>query len=196
MILTSQQEFLEDLHFGHIGEEKTLLQAQECVYWPGIIENVKHHIRKCDICQSTRPKQQKDLPILHDVSSGPWENVHTDPFQHRSNDCLLVAAYFSNFPLVKKLGNQTAAHAVSLLKTIFSEHGIPAYLFTDEARQFMSAEFHEFSRFYQFEILHSTPRFPQSNGFIDAMVKILKQIISNIRAVRGKPPSCNVSLHG
>ena len=40
MILTYQlQEFLRDRHVGHSGEKKTLLQAHEYVYWPGITED-------------------------------------------------------------------------------------------------------------------------------------------------------------
>ena len=51
VIPTSQkQEFLRDLHIGHSWEEKTLLQAQECVFWPGIMEDIKEYINKCDIC--------------------------------------------------------------------------------------------------------------------------------------------------
>ena len=44
--------------------------------------------------------------------------------------------------------NQTAAYAVILLKTIFSEHGIPAFVFTDQERHFTSAEFLEFAICY------------------------------------------------
>ena len=92
-------------------------------------------------------------------------------FQHKSNDYFLVPDYFSNFPLVRKLSNQTASHIVGLLKTIFSEHGIPAYVFTDQERQFVSAKFQEFAGCHQLEIPTSTPKFPQSNRF----VKIIKQ---------------------
>ena len=116
----------------------------------------------------------------HDVPSGPWEKVSIDLFQHKSHDYLLVAHYFSNFPLVRKLNTQTAAHVMSLLKTIFSEHGIPTYVFTDLGGQFTSAEFQEFARCYPFEILHSTSRFLQFNGFIEAMLKIVKQAISKV----------------
>ena len=61
---------------------------------------------------------------------------------------------------------------------IFSEHGIPDYVFTDQQRQFKSAEFQEFARCYQFEILHLTPTFQQSTGVIEAMVIIVKQTMS------------------
>ena len=69
-------------------------------------------------------------------------------YQPKSHDYLLVADYFSNFLFVTKLNNQTAVHVVSLLKAIILEHGIPLCMFTDQARQFMSAEFQEFAKCY------------------------------------------------
>ena len=95
MIPTSQlQEFLKDLHICHLGEDDALLQAQECVYWPGIAGDVKQYIRKCDICQSTRPNLQRELLIQHDVPTGPWEKVGTDLFQYKSHN------YFDSFHIL------------------------------------------------------------------------------------------------
>ena len=181
MTPTSQQEeFLKDLYVGHLGEKKTVLQCGDCVYLPGITEDVKQYIRKCYICQSAGPNQQKKTLILYDVPSGLWERDDNELFQYKSHYYLLVANYFSNFLLVRKLSKQTTVHVMSLLKTVSSEHGIPAYVFTDQGRQFTSAEFQECAKCYQFEIYHSTPRYPQSNGFIEAVVRIVKQTVHKV----------------
>ena len=58
-----------------------------------------------------------------------------------SQDYLLVADYFGNFPLVRLLNNQMAAQTVSILKMMFSKHGIPVWVLTDQGRQFASADF-------------------------------------------------------
>ena len=60
----------------------------------------------------------------------------SDIFEYRSHHYLLVADYFSKFPVVKKLTNQTAGHVISLLKTIFAEYGVPATVYTDQGTQF------------------------------------------------------------
>ena len=78
---------------------------------------------------------------------------------------------------MKKLTNQTAGHTISLLKTIFSECGVPATVYTDQGTQFVSREFKQFALQYRFEVQHSSPRYPQSNGFIEAMVKVVKGIM-------------------
>ena len=159
MIPASQkQECLRDLHVGHLGEVKTLLWAWECVYWQGITEDIKEYIKRCDICQSTRSSHQKEPLILHDVLNGPWEKVGIDSFQHRSQDYLLEVDNFGASLLVRFLNNRMATHMVNILKIMFSEHGILARVFTDQGRQFASAEFQEFVKCYRFEILQSVPR--------------------------------------
>ena len=89
-----------------------------------------------------------------------------------------MADYFSNFLLIRVLNNPMATYEITILKLMFSEHGIPAHVFTDQGRQFTSEEFCEFAKCYGFEILHSTLRYPQSNGFIELMVKVMKQVMS------------------
>ena len=79
----------------------------------------------------------------------------------------------SKFPVVKKLTNQTVGHVISLLKTIFAEYGLPATVYTDQATQFVSKQFKQFALQNRFEAQHSSPRYPQSNGFIEAMVKVV-----------------------
>ena len=178
VIPTSQRaEYLKDLHAGHLGEEKTLLRARETVFWPGISDDIRNAVKACDICQKHKPAQQKEPLTPHDVPSMPWVKLGIDLFEHRSHHYLLVADYFSKFPIVKKLSNQTSGHVIGLLKTIFAEYGIPTIVYTDQGTQFASEEFRAFAVQYRFQVQHSSPRYPQSNGFIEAMVKTAKNIM-------------------
>lgn len=62
-------EYLNDLHAGHLGEEKTLLRARETVFWPGISDDVSNTIKLCDACTKHMPAQQKEPLVPHDVPS-------------------------------------------------------------------------------------------------------------------------------
>ena len=187
VILTSlRAEYLhadlhEDLHAGHLGEEKILLRAQETVFWPGISDDVRNTVKLCDVCMKYKPAQQKEPLVPHDVPSFPWFKLGVDIFEHRSHHYLLVADFFSMFPVVKKLTNQTAGLVISLLKTIFSDYGVPATAYTDQGTQFVSQEFKQFAVQYRFEVQHSSPRYPQLNGFIEAMVKVVKGIMEKAK---------------
>ena len=167
------------LHAGHLGEEKTLLRARETVFWPGISDDVRNAVKLCDVCMKYKPAQQKNhknrmmCPACHG----------SDIFEHRPHHYLLVADYFSKFPVVKKLTNQTAGDVISLLQTIFSEYRVPATVYTDQGTQFVSQEFTQFALQYRFQVQHSSPRYPQSNGFIEAMVKVVKAIKGEGRRV-------------
>lgn len=165
-------EYLKDLHAGHLGEEKTLLNTRGTVFWPGISDDVRNAVKACDVCQKHKPAQQKEPLLAHDVPSLPWSKVAVDIFEYRSHHYLLVSDYFSKFSVLKKLVNLTASHVVSVLKTIFAEYGIPVTVFTDQGTQFMSKEFNEFARRYRFQLEHSSPRYPQSNGFIKQWLKL------------------------
>ena len=174
---SQRAEYLKDLNAGHLGEEKTPLRARETVFWPGISDDVRNAVKACVVCQGDKPAQQKEPLLLHDVSSLLWFKVAVDIFDYPSHHYLLVADYFSKFPVLKKLVNLTASHVISVLKTIFAEYGIPVTMFTDQGTQFMSEECKEFARRYRFQLEHSSPRYPQSNGFIEAMIKVVKNIM-------------------
>ncbi len=55
-----RRTFLKTLHTAHMGEEKMLLLARQHIFWPGISEDVRCLVRRCDTCQKTRPSQQKE----------------------------------------------------------------------------------------------------------------------------------------
>ena len=66
---------------------------------------------------------------------------------------------------------------ISLLKTLFAEYGVPATVYTDQGTQLVSQEFKQFALQYRFEVQHAGLRYPQSNGFIEAMVRVVKGIM-------------------
>ena len=73
--------------------------------------------------------------------------------------------------------NQTLGHVIGLLKTIIAEYGIPTIVHTDQGTQFVSEEFRTIAVQYRLHVQPSSPRYPQSNGFIEAMVITTKNIM-------------------
>ena len=60
------------------------------------------------------------------------------------------------------------------MKSIFSRHGIPEVLLTDNGPQYDSKEFTEPASHYGFSHSTSSPHFPQSNGFAERAIKMTK----------------------
>ena len=72
----------------------------------------------------------------NEVANRPWEVIGTDLFHLNGNEYLLVANYYSKFFLVRKLGTDaTSNNVIRALKQIFSEHGIPTKLMSDNGTQ-------------------------------------------------------------
>ena len=130
----------------------------------------------------------------------PWEKVATDFFQHNGSTYLLAVDYFSRYPEVIKL-NSTTSQAVISLKSIFSHHGIPTVLVSDNGPQFDSRDMKEFASTYGFQHITSSPYYPQSNGLAERMVKTVKSLLRDtsdpylaLLSYRATPlPWCNYS---
>jgi len=75
------------------------------------------------------------------------------------------------------LNNTTSAGVISFLKTNFARYGIPATLISDNGPQFSSKEFQDFAKTYSFCHITSSPRFPQSNGLAECMVRTVKKLL-------------------
>ena len=68
---------------------------------------------------------------------------------------------------------------ISSLKSIFSHHGVPSVLMSDNGPQFSSIEMKEFANTYGFQHVTSSPHYPQSNGLAERTVKTIKSLLEH-----------------
>ena len=61
---------------------------------------------------------------------------------------------------------------------MFSRHGIPDLLHSDNGPQFSSEELNQFAKSYDFELSTSSPYYPQGNGLVERMVKTIKSLFN------------------
>ena len=106
-------------------------------------------------------------------------------------DYLVVGDYFSKFLIVRKIPNTSTHVVIKELGMIFTEFGRPFVLKSDNGPCFASREFHDFLEFYKIHHITSSPHYPQSNGFAEALVGILKKLMEE-SIKDGKP--CNYGL--
>ena len=140
-----------------------------------ILNTVKH----CDKCLKKSPPAREPL-ITTELPLYPWQRVATDLFVLKGIHYLLMVDYFSRYPLLIKLGNNTTSTAViTALKSIFALLGIPGTVVSDNGPQYTSQEFHDFSHSYSFSHITSSPYYPQSNGLAVRGVRTVKQLITN-----------------
>lgn len=173
--VTMRNETLEKIHAGHQGVNKCQLRAKSCVYWPGINKDIEQSVRGCKICQEHQNGQTAEPLLPHDIPQRPWQTIGTDLFHLDGAEYLIVADYYSKFPFVRKIHGQSTSKAViTLMKQIFSEQGVPSKVISDNGPQYASQEFTTFASNWGFEHVTSSPRFPQSNGFIERTIQTVK----------------------
>ena len=178
---------LQTIHEGHFGFEKMQLRAREAVFWPGITSDLLHTAQSCEACQTFSRSQQRETLLPHEVPQGPWEKLGIDFFEFQSITYLLIADYYSRFPVVRKVRSTNANATTETLKQVFSEYGVPQTVMTDNGPPFSSKEFAAFANQYCFDHVTSSPRYPQSNGFIERMVQTVKQSMRKCAAAGHDP---------
>ena len=143
--------------------------------------------RNCQATQSIRCSQQQEGLSQYEVPAGPWKRLGIDYFKWNQQRYLLLADYYSRFPIIRSVSTMSATHLVTVLKTIFSEYGLPEELASGQGSQFTSEQYTSFAKEYNIKITHSSPRYPQSNRSIESMVKITKQILERCKQTSSDP---------
>ena len=133
-------------------------------------------ISKCAVCLKFRASQKKQPLIPHEIPEGPWLKLATYIMTLNGQDYIVVVYYFSKFPEVAKLEHKTAANVITHLKFIFSRHGIPCELMS-ENMPFASRDFHNFASECGIQLSTSSPNFPQSNGQSVRAVQTMKRLL-------------------
>ena len=73
-----------------------------------------------------------------------------DIFHYKRNDCLVIIDYYLRWIEIKQLTSLTSDCVISRVKTVFTTHGIPDVVVSDNGRQFVSDEFRKFAKSWCF----------------------------------------------
>lgn len=174
-----KKEILQKLHEPHLGIEKTKLRARTSVFWININRDIEEITKTCHVCQSHQPTQQKEPLIQSEIPPCPWHTIGTDIFYLKGEEYLLISDYFSKFPFVRKIpeGQSTSQKITTLTKQIISEQGIPKIIRSDNGPHYSGNAYKQFVNAYGINHETSSPHYPQSNGFIESQVKIVKRTL-------------------
>ena len=176
-----QNTVLKRIHDAHQRIEKCQLKARNSVYWRGINKDIEMMVRSCEICREHQRKNTKETMIIKEHSTRPFQNIAADIFEFNGQQILLVADQYSKMPFVKTMKSVMNTSCIEYLKAICAVHGIPERLYTDNAKYFVSNEFHNFAIEWEFTHITSSPRYPQSNGFIERMVQTIKNTLKKAK---------------
>ena len=85
---------------------------------------------------------------------------------------------------VEPVESATTKTKVRKLRKIFSTHGIPEKLVSDNGSAFTSQEFTDFVKSNGIDHIKTTPYHPSSNGLVERAVQVLKKGLSLVSVVQ------------
>lgn len=146
---------LNDFHLlpssGHAGMRRMTNNIKKYYYWPGLDNDVKNYVKRCDKCQ----RQKHSLPIkepmtITTTANTAFEKVYLDlvgPFEVDNNNYSYILTlqceltkYVEAYPLISK---KTEEVAKSFVNNFILRYGVPREVVTDRGKEFIAATFKE-----------------------------------------------------
>ena len=154
-------------------------------FWPGSNKAIEEVVHQCETCTWFQSQNAAAplTPTPTPTPSCPWQMCATDIFMLEGNDHLVVGDFYLKMIFVRCLppGQSNANKVVSLLKEMFSEHGIPEVLRSDNGPQYASVQFADFCMSWGISHKTSSLHYLQSNGFPKACVKSAKHALQRAK---------------
>ncbi|BES87407.1 Hypothetical Protein NTJ_00214 [Nesidiocoris tenuis] len=177
---------LQELHRTHIGISKMKQLARRYVYWKGIDNDIEHLSRSCEPCAKMKSSPPKAQVHPWDEPQNNWDRIHIDyagPFQ--GFWFLIVMDSKSRWAEIKICRTApTSTSTIEMLSEIFSVHGYPYVMVSDNASIFVSDQFQTFCSAKGIFQKLIAPGHPATNGLAERNVYTLK---SRLKAMSEDP---------
>ena len=119
---------------GHMGAEKTYLNAKRFYYWPGMHDWICALTQDCVSCQSNKSKQRRNNEVpLEDCETETqvFRTVHIDhkgplnPPSRGNSHCLLIIDAFSRYLMAYPVRDTGAHSTINAMEKWIMHYGIP-----------------------------------------------------------------------
>ncbi|KAJ8407409.1 hypothetical protein AAFF_G00279830 [Aldrovandia affinis] len=127
------------------------------------------HCKECHGCQIVSRPDPPELLRPTPLPDGPWRDLAVDllgplPSNH---SILVVVDYYSRYYEYDILASTTTEKVIDSLESIFSRHGLPVTLKSDNGPQFKSELFREYCENNGITHLRTTAKWAQANGEVE-----------------------------
>lgn len=163
------------LHEGHPGVVRMKRLARGYVWWPGIDHEIELDVKMCTACQEHQKLPAKAPMHPWEWPDNPWARLHIDYAGPLNGKMILVIVdSYSKWIEAHTVSSATSLATIEKLRLVFSTHGLPEVLVSDNGSCFTSEEFATFMRNNGIKHLTSTPYHPAANGLAERAVQTLK----------------------
>ncbi|KER34119.1 hypothetical protein T265_00007 [Opisthorchis viverrini] len=151
-------------------------------YWPHMDQHITDFVKRCSRCQQASKNPPHQPPVPWPRPEKPWSRIHIDhagPI--RGTFCLVLIDAFSKWREIVPVSSPTTSSTLRVLSNIFSQHGLPESIVSDNGSPFTSAEFRDFCTRHAITHVRSPPYHPQSNGQAERFVDTFKRALLKAR---------------
>ena len=143
-----QQQAIDIAYESHLGIEKTKPLIREKIWFPQIDSRVKDTIEQCITCQAVGKPQPPEPLRMTEMPKLPWTTVHVDFYGPlpTSEYLLVVVDRYSRLPEVEIVHSTRASTVIPKLDKIFSVHGIPDIIISDNGPPFNGDEYTQYAK--------------------------------------------------
>ena len=171
---------------GHQGVKRTGASARQRFLWYRMKNDIAWRCQFSALCQQHNLRPGAKRSMLQQVPIGaPMEWVIIDilTFPEETSDgntCILVICeHFTKWVEAFALANHTSATVVEVLVTKgFLRLGVPRYLHSDQAPEFMGELMTELFKLLEIKHTCTCPYRPQSDGLVERFNQTLKTMLS------------------
>ena len=147
------------------------------MYWPGITDDIKDSISACKACLTYATKQQRE-PYVADAQVKPWTLLSLDNFEFQSQYSIMVLDMTTKFFVVRPVHSLNTNATIQVLKSIFSEHGMPVAIRCEGGRNFMSALFQQYCSHLGISLSYSSVYHHSANP-AERAIRTVKRLMKN-----------------
>lgn len=188
-----QPQILEELHATHLGITKMKQLARRYVYWERLDKDIERLVKRCEACAKVRHDPPKVEVHPWYLPEENWERVHIDyagPFEnHYFLMCVDAKSKWAEVRMLRNAPSSTST--IVLLQNIFSTHGYPLVLVSDNAAIFKSEEFQNYCKDRGIFQKCIAPNHPATNGLAERSIQTLKR---KLKAAAEEPTPLPIKL--
>ena len=152
-----RQHMLSIIHSSHLSIVKCIQRAREVLYWPTMNQQIEEAVKNYTTCADYQNKLPPEPLKPTQIPDLAFNQAVLDLFEFESKQYIFVVNYYSKFIELCELKDMRSRTTIDALKSIFSTHGIPEVLRSDNASLLVSKEFKSFCFDYGINQTISSP---------------------------------------
>ena len=173
----ARKKVLANLHLQHTGRTKTLADARQLYFWPGMTNQIELMIANCRECIAVLPSQTLE-PQIPTEATRPFERISIDLGYQKGNNYLIGMDRYSGWPMVAPIPRKCNTTTITnILDDWFVDHGLPVSIRTDGGPQFRGP-FDEWCRRNNIRHELSSAYHHESNGHAECAVREVKKLLA------------------